>query len=212
MPTVFTQQPPPGQGQGDASYSMLFSPAASSLASTPGGGNDHHHHHGGGTTPIAAASGGGKGNGTSNNLELEVNWDPSLVKSELLQASAILSHRCLKLASNWAATQMAGVPLGHAASLGGKSNGAQLLQEEYANMTETDWYAKSLVDLGEYLHAAAVLSQTLNGGGSSSSTTEITQVGPPQAGLSSYGFYLRAYTLYMAGERRKEEDYVELRR
>ncbi|OEU23001.1 TPR-like protein, partial [Fragilariopsis cylindrus CCMP1102] len=29
-------------------------------------------------------------------------------------------------------------------------------------------------------------------------------------GLSSYGFYLRAYALFMAGERRKEEEYNEL--
>ena len=36
-------------------------------------------------------------------------------------------------------------------------------------------------------------------------------IGPPLGGLSPFGTYLRAYSLYMAGERRKEEEVVELR-
>jgi len=36
-------------------------------------------------------------------------------------------------------------------------------------------------------------------------------IGPPLEGLSPFGTYLRAYSLYMAGERRKEEEVVELR-
>lgn len=237
----------------DASYSMMFSPAASSLASTPGA------FHGTNAASTQQQQQGGGGG------ELEIHWDPSMVKSELLQASAILSHRGLKLASKWAAEQMAGIPVGRPASLreqdeeeedddeggafdGGATNNdaapdkhdrapprqrrqephpriQPVLQEELLNMTEQDWYAKSLVELGEYLHAAAVLSQDDNDNGANdtsankngtntaaTSMADITQMGPPLPHLSSYGMYLRAYALYMAGERRKEEEYAGLER
>jgi hypothetical protein len=123
---------------------------------------------------------------------------------------------------------MNGIPVGQASPLftgpvGSSSSFSsihvgQMILEEYANMNENDWYAKSLVDLGEYLHAAAILSQQSAGSSSeetshsANNAAEITQIGQPIPGLSSYGFYLRAYALYMAGERRKEEDYVELQR
>jgi hypothetical protein len=199
----------------DASYSMLFSPAASSLASTPGGGIG-----GVGTmnqNPAGAAV------GASMGLELELNWDPSMVKNELLQASAILSHRGLKLAAKWAAEQVMGIPVGRPAFLTTTTTEEDdplrpsIMQEELSNMNEQDWYAKSLLDLGEFLHAAAVLSQDPSGYGNSSSSSsssacDITQMGPPQEGLSSYGFFVRAYALFMAGERRKEEEYSALER
>jgi Anaphase promoting complex subunit 8 / Cdc23 len=228
QPTHPSQASAGGPGTSvDTSYSMLFSPGASSLASTPGGGNSQHYS---GFDGGAGGMGGNNNNSSNMNIELEVHWDPSLVKTELLQASAVLSHRCLKYASNWAAAQMAGIPVGRAASFDGSHggggapvSGCQILQEEFSNMNEIDWYAKSLVDLGEYLHAAAILSQQSLSSSSSSEGTflpnparttanEITQIGPPTPSLSSYGFYLRAYALYMAGERRKEEDYVELQR
>jgi hypothetical protein len=245
----------------DASYSMLFSPAASSLASTPGGG-------------LGLGGGGGGGASTGGGVELEVNWDPSLVRGELLQASAILSHRGLKLASKWAAEQVMGIPVGHEASfgVGGPGGGHHqhqhqqqrhqldtpedpddsfastgapaavpltTMMHEMTAMRERDWYAKSLLDLGEYLHAASVLSQdqqqqhshgaplgrgssagpgpaggldTKGAAAAAAAAADITQMGPPQQDLSTFGFYLRAYALYMAGERRKEEEYVEMER
>jgi len=233
-------QTPHGSSSADSSYSMLFSPGASSLGSTPGGGMSNSNNNNGydGSGIGGGGAGGGAtptGNSSNINIELEVQWEPSLVKTELLQASALLSHRCLKYASNWAAAQMNGIPVGQASPLGGppptgavagmstsnssSMNAGQIVQDEFANMNEVDWYAKSLVELGEYLHAAAILSQPAgstdgDAAAASSATTtsaaEITQIGPPTPGLSSYGFYLRAYSLYMAGERRKEEDYVEL--
>ena len=102
-----------------------------------------------------------------------------------------------------------------------------VLQEEYINMTEQDWYAKSLLDLGEFLHAASILSQdggVLNDGdddgdngnnnnnNNNNTHSDISQIGPPRQGLSSFGLYARAYSLYMAGERRKEEEYAGLER
>jgi hypothetical protein len=155
-----------------------------------------------------------------------------MIKSELLQASAVLSHRGLKLASKWAAEQVVGIPVGQPASLRVMEDEEEpkdesspppkiqtVMQEELLNMTEQDWYAKSLVEVGEYLHAAAVLSQDLSMAAgnmdacaSTPGSGDITHMGPPSPGLSSYGVYLRAYALYMAGERRKEEEYAGLER
>jgi hypothetical protein len=258
---------------------------------------------------------GGTGTGGGGGVELEVNWDPTMVRGELLQASAILSHRGLKLASKWAAEQVLGIPVGHETAFGTGNgivgggtttstttttanqhhqhqphyldnnndndddpidemndsivSGAIIplatMMNEMSIMREKDWYTKSLVDLGEYLHAASILSQDFNsqshqqsqqhnyggrtnsnsgGGGPSmggkmglsfipqqdiipntntkagttttttttTTTYDITQMGPPHSDLSSYGFYIRAYALYMAGERRKEEEFVEMER
>jgi anaphase-promoting complex subunit 8 len=151
------------------SYNMLFSPAASSLASTDGGA-----------------------------IELEVHWEPSMIRSELMHATAILSHRGLKQAAKWASEQMVGIPVGHPASLD-----APLFENEWSQLTQKDWYAKTLMDLGEYLHAAAVLSEP---------TTDVSRMMPPLKTISIFGIYLRAYSLYLAGERRKEEEYLELKR
>lgn len=163
-----------GPHQDHPSYSMLFSPAASSLASN-------------GT---AAQDGGA--------IELEVHWDPSLVRSELLQATSILNHRGLKLAAKWASEQMVGIPMGIPATLE-----TSILEHEWVQLSEKDWYAKTLMDLGEYLHAAAVLSEP---------TTDVSRMMPPLENISTFGIYLRAYCLYLAGERRKEEEYLELKR
>lgn len=64
-------------------------------------------------------------------------------------------------------------------------------------------YAKTLLDLGDYAHAAATLSQP------SLSKAPVESMSPPLPNLSPYALYLRAYALYMAGERRKEEDHLE---
>ena len=270
----------------DSSYSMLFSPAASSLASTPGGGMQMH-----GGDPMNRNSMNYTPNNNNNNhnnhnhdhnnsmdyqqqqnhqqqqQELELNWDPTRVKSELLKASAVLSHRCLKLAGKWAAEQVVGIPVGTAhpvvaangngsnsnsnnndnvniddaddVDLSFNTNDGSLDQHqqrdeedpnlsmvrELSRMSADDWYAKSLFDLGEFLHAASVLSASAsspsgnnnnnnNPSGSNTTSTagrrDITQMDPPKSDLSSFGFYLRAYALYMAGERRKEEEYSEL--
>jgi hypothetical protein len=73
------------------------------------------------------------------------------------------------------------------------------------NSSPTVYYAKTLMDLGEYAHAAATLSQP------SLSKSKVESMPAPLANLSPFAFYLRAYALYMAGERRKEEDHLELK-
>jgi len=76
-------------------------------------------------------------------------------------------------------------------------------------------YAKSLLDLGEYERAAHTLSFHSNHGHSnkqnSTSATIFTIGAPPLPNLSKTGIYFRAYALFLAGERRKEEQGVELR-
>jgi anaphase-promoting complex subunit 8 len=272
----------------DSSYSMLFSPAASSLASTPGGGmhgrdpmnrnsmnytpnnninnNNNNHNH---NNSMNAMDYQQQQQQQQQQQELELNWDPTRVKSELLKASAVLSHRCLKLAGKWAAEQVVGIPVGTAhpvvvANGGGRSSDSNNFKNndnnndnvniedadadadvdlsfntndcildqqdeedsnlsmlrELSGMSADDWYAKSLFDLGEFLHAASVLSASASSASGNSNDNnsntrtagrrDITQMGPPKSDLSSFGFYLRAYALYMAGERRKEEEYSEL--
>ena len=271
-----------------SSYSMLFSPGASSLASTPGGGMhglDPMNRNSLGFTPNSSSNNPNNNNNNNNAMdyqqnqqqeELELNWDPTRVKSELFKASVVLNHRCLKLASKWAAEEVTGIPVGTAHPVvvpkGGSNNSAnsnsninsnnnnngennadadadvdlsfnthdcsldqqQQTQDEedpslsmvreLGMMSANEWYAKSLFDLGEFLHAASILSESSASGGRSAvagksgaahprkggGRGDITQMGPPRGDLSSYGFYLRAYALHMAGERRKEEEYSEL--
>jgi len=242
-------------------YSMLFSPGCSSFASTPGGGMFSGNNNNNNSDMPPPSSSHAHLNNNNNMMhqqqqqqELELNWDPNRVKSELLKASAILSNRCLKLSSKWAAEQVAGIPVGKANpvvvipmdgvnySVGGIDNNSNnnndindvdlsfnthdcsieqqeedpsmSMIHELTEMNAEDWYAKSLFELGEFLHAASILSSlsstSSNNNNNNNNNRDITQMGPPKDGLSSYGFYLRAYSLYMAGERRKEEEYNEL--
>jgi hypothetical protein len=78
-----------------------------------------------------------------------------------------------------------------------------VVAHEWSQLTEQDWYAKSLMDMGEYLHAAAVLSEP---------TTEASRMMPPIESISLFGIYLRSYCLYLAGERQKEEEFLQLKR
>jgi hypothetical protein len=157
------------------SYSMLFSPAASSLASP--------------------------------SVELQVHWEPAQIRSELRMATTILSHRGLKLAAKWASEQLVGLVKTDgtmdSSTAGGEIATMKGLHMELTQLQDRDWYAKSLLELGEYLHAASVLSQP---------NDDVTSMTPPLEDASTYGIYLRAYALYLAGERRKEQDYLELQR
>lgn len=125
-------------------------------------------------------------------LAIEIEWNADTVRSELRQAVAALSHRCLKLAAKWASEQLIGLPP--------SSQNETLPTQESA--TDLELYAKSLMELGEYGHCAAVLSK---------SNQDVTIMMPPLEVLSSFGIFLRAYAMYLAGERRKEEEMVELR-
>jgi anaphase-promoting complex subunit 8 len=156
----------------------------------------------------------GSPSATAMASDLELNWDPEAIRSELHTATIVLSQRCLKLAAKWASEQLLGLPTSPWSSRSNnKSNDGQQKLEVTLDQSliavvlqETDpsvLYAKSLMELGEYMHAAATLSLP---------NPIVTTMAAQLPHLSSYGIFLRAYALFMAGERRKEEDYIELQR
>ncbi len=126
-------------------------------------------------------------------LVVEVEWSVDTVRSELRNAVSTLSHHCLKLAAKWASEQLVGLP-----------SSQQIMDPlpSPENISDVEMYAKSLMELGEYAHAAAVLSK---------SNQDVTTMTPPLPDLSPFGIYVRAYAMYLAGERRKEEEFVEMR-
>lgn len=144
-------------------------------------------------------------------LEQEVEWNPSQVYVDLQRACHILKERGLKLAAKWAAEQWMGlpavntkqlppsrIPLEYASEAQGGGRGPGTSSPLYC-------YAKTLMDLSEYAHAAAVLSQASN----DTSVANVETMPPPLADLSPAAVALRAYALYMAGEQRKEEEFQE---
>jgi hypothetical protein len=147
---------------------------------------------------------------------MPMDWDTATIRSELKTAVMILSHCGLKLSCKWACEQLLGLEENTVAATpsvhSNKSTAdtSSSLQEEFllllSNTADREWYAKSLLELGEYLHAAAVLSEEMPDNGSNP-----CQIAGALPDLTPFGIFLRAYALYMAGERRKEEDVLELR-
>jgi anaphase-promoting complex subunit 8 len=145
-------------------------------------------------------------------------WNPDVVCRDLQKACQILTERCLKLSAKWAAEQWMGLPPDVISAALATSSTEGRMEFNTAISTipdELEWnsniqnrnnpgmyYARTLLELGEYSHAAAVLSQT--------SLTKAASVEhgmpPPIPNLTPAGIYLRAYSLYLAGERRKEEE------
>jgi len=144
-----------------------------------------------------------------NSIKNDEEWDIEEAREALRKATFVLSHRCLKLACKWAAEQLVGIRKNN------KSRGPVrrrcYMEEELENHSDDELYAKSLLDLGEYERSASCLSENevkdevvvKEGNGS---------FGSPLPNLSSFGIYIRAYALYLAGERRKEEETTELLR
>ena len=103
------------------------------------------------------------------------------------------------------------------------NNNSSTIKHEYISpiiINEEDdisLYAKSLLDLGEYEHAASILSmkpntnthkkQTSHGIIDSKSSQYYSK---PLPNLTSYGIFIRGYALYLAGEQRKEEEFIEV--
>lgn len=138
-------------------------------------------------------------------------WNPNVVCRDLQKACQILTERCMKLSAKWAAEQWMGLPpdIITASASDGVDDVTSTITEDlewnssFHNRNNPGlYYSRTLLELGEYAHAAAVLSQT--------SLTKAASVEhgmpPPIPNLTPAGIYLRAYSLYLAGERRKEED------
>lgn len=156
-----------------------------------------------------------------NTRTTKETWDLEEARLNLRTASSLLSHRCLKIAACWAAEHLNS--LASSAPVGDSStNGiAQSSKSGLSMGNDLELYAKSIFDIGEYHRAAAVLSINPHEGSCidaaragkrkvSTRAGDLT-IFPPRESLTSYGIYLRAYALYMAGERRKEEEVLELR-
>ena len=152
----------------------------------------------------------------ANNIASRWNnsdWDLNLARSQLRRASRECSRRGLKLASRWAAEQLMGLAsVSSTMVTTPDDNNISLLPEEQCQPNDAELYAISLFHLGEYSRAAHVLSTSSTSNESSSfSDGSLGQIKPPRDDLTSLGVYLRAFSLYLDGERRKEEQVTELR-
>jgi len=158
-------------------------------------------------------------------------WNIEEARRSLRHAVHMLSKRGLNVASKWAAEQLIGLAPLVSSHNNSKSNKQKFNFEESheeENFGEEDkikdleWYAKSIMDMGENHRAAAVLSVSsedsakmavpppMRGGGVAFARGDFP-INPPLKNLTAFGIYLRAYAIYMAGERRKEEEILELR-
>lgn len=142
------------------------------------------------------------------------HWDLEGARENLRNATSILSQRGLKLASRWAAEQLNGLAPSPSPDQPSPSMGML-----HGAGNDLELYAKSIFDLGEFHRAAAILSLNPTEGEvfKPSGKRRVETKGgdltilPPRNSLTSFGIYLRAYALFMAGEKRKEEEVLELR-
>ena len=156
---------------------------------------------------------------------MEMAWNPIVAVTDLRLASQILSDRCLKLSAKWCAEQWMGLPpevvvsAAAAVSTGLEENSSldatssTTISEELLLSTSVlhqhdpaVQYSKAVFELGEYAHAAAILSET----SLQNKAASVESMSPPLPDLSPKATYFRAYALYMAGERAKEEKLLEL--
>lgn len=148
-------------------------------------------------------------------MELDVAWNPVAVRNELQAATTILMERGLKLAAKWAVEQWMGLPAtldnqdasmnesNHHPAVPSSADATQMFPDvAWKESSPHVYYAKTLMDLGEYGHAASALSQT----SASKDLVDRSSMPAPLPNLSSAATYLRAYCLFLAGERRKDED------
>lgn len=144
------------------------------------------------------------------------------IRQELRAAVKMLSGRGLKIASKWAAELLVGLDSSKAAQ-GGKSFMSTTSAPSGSNShiaptvepdEDSDVYmlAKGLFDCGEYQRAAEALKNSPTspwGGGEQASASR--GVGGEQVGTPGWrkALFLRSYALFLAGEKRKEEQMVE---
>lgn len=142
--------------------------------------------------------------------ELEMAWNPSQACIDLQRACQILTERGLKLSAKWAAEQWMGLPP-EIIEDAGHSTVSSTVPDDLLFGVERNpalCYSRTLFELGEYAHAAAVLSET----SLTNKSASVESMPPPLSDLTARAVYYRTYALYMAGERRKEENVLELQR
>ena len=167
-------------------------------------------------------------------------WDIRAARRSLRSSTRELSQRGLKVAARWASEQLVGLAPPRASD-GDALSPPTSAPTLTSAASDLELHAQSLLEVGEYRAAAATLSESpadtlspdragaaaagvaagsIHGEGGdgergkrlpSAVSAGDLATGPPLPRLSPYGTYLRAYGLYMAGERRKEEETIELR-
>jgi anaphase-promoting complex subunit 8 len=159
---------------------------------------------------------------------MEMAWNPIVAVTDLRLASQILSDRCLKLSAKWCAEQWMGLPPEVVVSAAATSAAVVTRLDEHSSLDAVSTtsiseelllstsvlhqhdpavqYSKAVFELGEYAHAAAILSET----SLQNKAASVEIMPPPLPGLSPKATYFRAYALYMAGERAREQKLLEL--
>ena len=120
-------------------------------------------------------------------MNTEVSWNPAQVAADLSQAVVILRDRGLKASAKWAAEQRLGL------------GDVEIVPSSLADDRIVDAslsYAQTLLELGEYAHAGAVLSV--------SPSSDFLPA--PLHDLSPQGHFTRAYAWYLAGEQTQHQD------
>jgi anaphase-promoting complex subunit 8 len=183
---------------------------------------------------------GGGGGGDDDPRCSARRWDLEDARAHLRRASGECARRGLKLACRWASEQLVGLapprrrprprpPRGGGAASdpdddvddASSSSSSSLSREEGCVPTDVETYASSLFDLGEYGRAAHALSSPSardGGGGASASnpaavaaSSSAGRIDPARSDLTPFGTYLRAHSLYLDGERSREERVSEMR-
>ena len=153
------------------------------------------------------------------------NWNIQNARLQLRRASRECNRRGLKLASRWASEQLMGLAVVPSQNNNQTTNSNSMMLDQHESLAlppeeccqpnDMELYAMSLFDLGEYSRAAHILSipasSAHNTATSPSSDGSLGQINPPRKNLTPLGIYLRAFSLYLEGERRKEEQVTELR-
>ena len=144
-------------------------------------------------------------------IETSSSWNVEEARSALRKAATLCSRRGLKLASRWASEQLIGLAPkidGTSSATTNHSSISDPIMNESQLLSDHEIYAHSLFDTGEYGRCASTLSKF----NTTTTITNVSELPPPRRNdLSPTGIYLRAYALYLEGERKKEEEITELR-
>ncbi|KAL7513116.1 hypothetical protein ACHAXN_010174 [Cyclotella atomus] len=168
--------------------------------------------------PPAAAAEGEVDNMDESITSQHHNWDIEEARIQLRQASLECGRRGLKIASCWASEQLVGLAPPPSTTSSQTTSTSCHSETMISNSTDTitndEIYASSLFNMGEYsrcVHALSEHSSQLDYPHDNDSVSNGKVVYPPKHNLSSMGIYLRAFALYLEGERKQHEEMSELR-
>jgi len=129
-------------------------------------------------------------------------------RSQLRLATAALQLRGLKNAAKWCAEQLSGLEETGAPQPAPPVPAASeaLLRRSSADCSDRFLLAKTYFDLGEFQRAAFVLQAPSGRGGDGGAGAKPSSL----RGLPGEELFLKAYALYLAGEKAKEQEAAEM--